>query len=128
MQKRYPVPVMIATWNDFEEGTDVEFGDENMEFGADMVVNMEDPTPEVLVRSSPFQVGWNDARGPLTLQVYADGTLIHNQVQPSGVFLSLPSGQPYAYEVKLWLDGQHAVSKAVKVRKQDPIPFAVIAN
>ena len=41
----YPVPVMIATWNDFEEGTDVEFGDENMEFGADMVVNMEDPTP-----------------------------------------------------------------------------------
>ena len=117
---------MIATWNDFEEGTDVEFGDENMEFGADMVVNMEDPTPQVLVRSSPFQVGWNDARGPLTLQVYRHGDLIHSQVHPPGVFLSLPS--EHAYEVKLWLDGEHTLSKAVKVRKQDPIPFAVIAN
>ena len=78
------------------------------------------------MRSSPFQVGWNDARGPLTLQVYRHGDLIHSQVHPPGVFLSLPS--EHAYEVKLWLDGEHTLSKAVKVRKQDPIPFAVIAN
>ncbi len=118
-QGRYPAMVMIATWNDFEEGTDVEFG-------VNMVVDMEDPMPDVLMRSSPFQVVWNDARGPLTLQVYRHGDLIHSQIHPPGVFLSLPSG--HAYEVKLWVDGEHTLSKAVKIRRPDPIPSAVIVN
>jgi hypothetical protein len=105
---------MIATWNDFEEGTDVEFG-------VPMSVDMETKTPEVLLRSLPLQVNWDRARGDGVLQVYRDGARIYNQRQPSGVFLSL--GSEHAYEIKVWVpDCPTPLAQTVKIRRQDPIP------
>jgi hypothetical protein len=102
--------VMIATWNDFEEGTDIEYG-----IGMD--VKMDDPTPEVLMRSSPFTVNW--AGGPRQLQVYHDclADPIYNQLRAPGTVLTLASGE--AYELKIW-SGSDYLSKIVKVRSQDP--------
>ncbi len=57
---------MIETWNDFEEGTDVEFG-------VEMIVDMEKPYPDLLPRSSPLKVIWNS--GSAVVQVYKDGNL-----------------------------------------------------
>ena len=106
--------VMIATWNDFEEGTDVEFG-------VPMGIDMEAATPEVLLRSSPLQVTWDQTRGDGILQIYRDGTLIYDQRHSSGVFLSLASER--TYEVKVWMpDCPTPLVKAVKIRCQDPIP------
>ncbi len=61
-----PPFVMIETWNDFEEGTDVEFG-------VEMIVDMEKPYPDLLPRSSPLKVIWNS--GSAVVQVYKDGNL-----------------------------------------------------
>ncbi|OAD20912.1 lipoprotein, partial [Candidatus Thiomargarita nelsonii] len=59
LAEKYNVPiVMIATWNDFEEGSDIEFG-------VEMIVDMESE-PELLVRSSPFEVKWD--RGKAVFQ------------------------------------------------------------
>ena len=109
---RAPV-VMIGTWNDFEEGTDIEYG-------ARMVVDMELPVPEVLLRSSPLGVVWDPTRGEGALQVYRDGNLIYDEQHGPGVFFALESG--IAYEVKLWIGGRpEPFAKAVKIRQQDPI-------
>ena len=103
--------VMIATWNDFEEGTDIEYG-----IGMD--VNMDDPTPEVLMRSSPFTVTWKG--GPRQLQVYHDcqPTPIYDELREPGAVLSLDSKE--GYEIKVWVSGFAYLSKIVKVRSQDP--------
>jgi hypothetical protein len=107
--------VMIDTFNDLEEGSDIEFG-------IDMLVDMEDTQPEILLRSSPVQVTWNCARGQAPLQVYRDGRLIYERTHSPGVFLSLASNR--AYEIKVWASSSSALSKAIKVRRQDPIPGA----
>jgi hypothetical protein len=115
LAKEYDVPiVMIATWNDFEEGTDIEFG-------VEMIVDMEDPYPELLVRSSPVEVKWDPNRGDAVLQVYKDGEMIHNQNHSSGVLIALESGSKY--ELKIWVSGAPTpIAKWIKIRSQDPIP------
>ncbi len=111
-RNRAPI-VLIATWNDFEEGTDIEFG-------LWMVVDMESSSPEVLLRSSPLEVVWEEARGEGVVQVYRTGNLIYEQRHRSGVYFAMESG--VAYEIKLWVDGRlEPFAKAVKIRAQDPI-------
>ena len=105
--------VMIGTWNDFEEGTDIEFG-------LQMVVDMELPVPEVLLRSSPLVVVWDPTRGEGTLQVYRNGDLVYDEQHGPGVFFALESGA--AYEIKLWSGGRpEPFAKTVKIRRHDPI-------
>lgn len=118
--------ILIGTWNDFEEGTDIEFG-------VDMTINMEDDEnfyQDILVRSSPFKVEWNPSRGELALQVYKDGNLIFDQKRSSGSYLNLASGGDYA--VKLWITSSpdDAIIKMVKIRSQDQkkmaLPFLML--
>lgn len=118
--------ILIGTWNDFEEGTDIEFG-------VDMTINMEDNEnfyQDILVRSSPFKVEWNPSRGALSLQVYKDGNLIFDQKRLSGSSITLASGGDYA--VKLWISDSptDAIIKKVKIRSQDPknvaLPFLML--
>jgi hypothetical protein len=108
--------IMIATWNDYEEGTDVEYG-------IAMIVDMELPTPEILMRSSPITVTWSPAIGEKVLQVYKGGVLIFDELRSPPVTLYLESG--HAYEIKLWLDGSTTLSKTVKIRRQDPDPALI---
>jgi hypothetical protein len=119
--------VMIDTLNDFEEGTDVEFG-------IDMVVDMSDPTPEILIRSTPLQVVWDAALGDGVLQVYRNGQLIYSQSHSSGSWLSLTPDTAYdtpdaayqipetAYEIKIWTSASNPLSKTMKIRREDPQP------
>jgi len=119
--------ILIGTWNDFEEGTDIEFG-------VDMTINMEDNEnfyQDILVRSSPFKVEWNPSRGELALQVYKGGPIpIFDQKRLSGSSVSLASGGDYA--VKLWISDSpnDAIIKRVKIRSQDPkhvaLPFLML--
>jgi hypothetical protein len=106
--------VMIATYNDVEEGTDIEFGIE-------MLVDMEDARSEILVRSSPVTATWDALRGDLLLQIYRDGRVIYEQTHSPGVRLSLASEQ--AYEIKVWPSAS-PLAKTVKIRRQDPVPGA----
>lgn len=107
--------VLIATWNDFEEGTDVEAG-------IRMEVDMEVAWPEILLRSSPLEVVWDDSRGERTLQVYRDcrATPLYSATHPSGSLLCLESG--VAYEIKVWTGADRFLSRTVKIRAQDPVP------
>ena len=114
LAKKHNVPyIMIATWNDFEEGTDIEFG-------VKMVVDMEDPDSNLLVRSSPFKVEWNSDRSNVVLEIYKDENLILKEKHSSGVFIDLKSNAEY--ELKIWSDGAPTIAKWVKIRGQDPIP------
>lgn len=115
LAEKYDAPyVMIDTWNDFEEGTDIEFG-------VEMLVDMEDQDPELLVRSSPFEVTWNPNRGEAVLQVYKDGNLIYDQSHSTGVFIVLKSN--IKYEIKIWISGSLTPkAKWIKIRSQDSIP------
>ena len=109
-QNHVPV-IMIATWNDFEEGTDIEFG-------VRMTVDMEDPDPALLIRSSPLTVTWNPDRGEAVVQVYQGGTLIYDQAHSSGVSLELES--QLTYEIKIWVSGSpEVIAKWVKIRSYD---------
>jgi hypothetical protein len=109
-----PPVVLIGTFNDHEEGTDVEHG-------VPMVVDMEEQASAILMRSSPFEVVWDPARGEAVLQVYGRGRLLHDQRHEPGVFVALRSGE--AYEVKPWVAGcPEPLARTVKVRAQDPIP------
>ncbi len=106
--------VLIGTWNDFEEGTDIEFG-------VEMIVDMEDPDPDLLVRSSPIEIVWNPSRGKAQLKVYEAGIPICEEQISSGAFLSLESGAEY--EVKIWVPGSvDPIGKWIKIRSQDPRP------
>jgi hypothetical protein len=112
---RAPI-VMIATWNDFEEGTDVKFG-------VRMAVDMEAAASDVLLRSSPLQVNWDQARGDGVVQVYSNGTVIYEQRHFPGVFLSLQPER--AFELKVWVrDCPMPLAKTVKIRREDPIPHS----
>ncbi len=111
-QNNAPI-VMIATWNDFEEGTDIEFG-------AQMIVDMEDPDPALLVRSSPIIVTWDLSRGEAVLQVYKDGDIIYDKRRLAGVLIELESATEY--EFKIWVTGSSTpISKWIKTRSNDPI-------
>lgn len=122
-QKNAPF-ILIETWNDFEEGTDIEFG-------VKMTVNMEDNDPSypaLLVRSSPFKVEWNSSRGLLPLQVYKDGNVIYeNQHAYPGISIKLDSKA--RYELKLWLPDGKTLSKWIMIRNQDfytpALPFLI---
>jgi hypothetical protein len=105
--------IMVATYNDMEEGTDIEQG-------VEMDVDMEATQPEILLRSTPLRVTWDGARGDLPLQVYRDGELIFDETCPAGTYLSLESGQ--AYEIKVWLPSGTPLARTVKIRREDPVP------
>jgi hypothetical protein len=106
--------IMIETWNDFEEGSDIEFG-------TAMAVNLDDNDAALLVRSSPLRVDWNPAHTVPVLQVYKEGVLLYNQPGINGAYFSLQSG--CTYELKLWAqDLPSPLSRWVVIRHQDPIP------
>jgi hypothetical protein len=114
--------VLIATWNDFEEGTDIEYG-------VEMEVAMDDPMPDVLVRSTPLEVVWDPGLGPGVLQVYhgGDPTPIYDegpQQQPVPLALFEPEE---AYEIKLWL-GPAPLTQAMKIRSRDPHPAHIFSD
>lgn len=117
--------IMIATWNDFEEGTDIEYG-VRMVVDMEKVVevdNVEKPDPEMLIRSSPVKVCWNPGSGEVkdTLQVYTCHELIYSQQHDPGVWLSLIPGT--IYELKVWKYGSSVpLTKFVKIRRIDPVP------
>lgn len=106
--------IMIGTWNDFEEGTDIEYG-------VQMLVDMERADPEVLLRSSPVLVGWRaDATGA-HLQVYKNYQLLYDQAHDPGIYISLSTGN--FYELKVWLPGEaEPLTKWIKIRRNDPVP------
>jgi len=121
--------LMIETWNDFEEGTDVEFG-------IGMQVDMDgdlagDPFPEVLIRSWPFEATWIPVTNKDELQIYHDGMLIFPLPSPPAEYLSPPVTIPsddvdvvidtdQAYEIKVWTNPTDPLVKWVKTRRQDP--------
>ena len=121
--------VMIDTLNDFEEGTDVEFG-------VEMAVDMGNPAPEILIRSSPLQVVWDAALGDGELQVYKNGnqTPIYANRHSPGTWLSLLPDSAYdspdagyqipeaAYEIKVWTSANSPLAKTIKIRREDPVP------
>ena len=89
-------------------------------FGVEMLVDMEDPRPEILLRSSPIRVTWDGSRGDATLQVYRDGLVIYEQTHSPDVDLSLAPGQ--VYEIKIWMRSAPPLAKTIKIRRQDPVP------
>jgi hypothetical protein len=108
--------IMIETWNDFEEGSDIEFGKE-------MLVDMDEGSPLDLIRSSPLRVTWGAARSDTVLQVYKNGDPdpVYGAPQSPGAWLALRTGD--RYELKLWHDGSpDPLSRWVVVRRQDPVP------
>ncbi len=104
--------IMIATWNDFEEGTDIELG-------IDMVLDMELTYPEIILRSTPFRIDWTQGGGWGVLQFYKNGGLLKDlDTSSSGQYFSV---QPQtAYEIKVWTNGT-VLERTVKVRQEDPI-------
>ncbi len=111
--------IVIATWNDFEEGSDIEFG-YNTGSPFEMIVDMSDPDPEVLLRSSPFGIVWNPALGDAQVQLYSNGVKLYDELHSSSqpVYVDLVSGK--AYELKIWISGE-ATSKWIKIRSKDPL-------
>lgn len=106
--------IMVGTWNDFEEGTDIEYG-------VCMLVDMEKPDPELLIRSTPVIVYWDCEIGDAVLQVYKSGQLLYDQEQSPGICMSLSPGA--IYELKLWIPGSPTpLAKWIKIRRSDPIP------
>jgi hypothetical protein len=102
--------VMIATWNDFEEGTDIEYG-------VDMVVDMDPGLPRSLLRSSPVEVKWTPGGGDV-FQIYQDCALICEGSPTPPLTLRLLPG--IAYELKLW-QGPQPQTVAIKARRPPPI-------
>ena len=102
--------VMIATWNDFEEGTDIEYG-------IDMGVDMDPGLPPSLLRSSPVEVTWTPGGGDV-FQVYQDCALICEGSPAPPLTLKLLPG--VAYELKLW-QGRQLQTTVVKARRPPPI-------
>jgi hypothetical protein len=102
--------VMIATWNDFEEGTDIEYG-------IDMVVDMDPGLPPSLLRSSPVEVTWTPGGGDV-FQIYQDCALICEGSPAPPLLLKLLPG--VAYELKLW-QGPQPQTIVVKARRPPPI-------
>lgn len=116
---RRPAIRMIATWNDYEEGSDTEAGIE-------MVVDMDETLQEILIRSAPFEVTWNLTTGSDVVQVYRDCELICETAGLAPpVTITLPSDADCGYEIKVFNGGPDALSRAVKVRRQDPDPTLV---
>lgn len=109
--------ILVGTWNDFEEGTDIEFG-------VRMLVDMEKPDPEVLIRSSPVKVAWSPDIGSADLEIWTTQDFINyefigKQTFSCGKYLSLTPGN--LYELKLWANDP-PYSKWVKIRRIDPVP------
>jgi hypothetical protein len=118
LARQYESPyIMIGTWNDLEEGTDIEYG-------VEMILDMEDTSTAVLIRSSPLKVVWNPEHIDPVLQVYKEGNVSPIEINSSGNFIALKSG--CEYELKLWardLPGPiNAISRWVVIRHQDVIP------
>lgn len=105
--------IMVGTWNDFEEGTDIEYG-------VRMSVVMEKEDPELLLRSTPVMVDWSADIGSAPFQVYKGGQLIYDQYHSPGVYLSLTPGA--VYELKIWTSGTTTLNNYIKIRRHDPIP------
>jgi hypothetical protein len=110
--------ILLETWNDFEEGTDIEFG-------TSMTVDLDDNAATDLIRSSPLQVIWSAAHANPVMQVYKNGNPnpLYNEPQISGVRIALKTGE--RYELKLWasdLPAPGCISRWIVVRHQDPIP------
>jgi len=109
--------ILVGTWNDFEEGTDIEYG-------VKMLVYMEKTDPQLLIRSTPVLVVWDTDVESAALQVYRDGQLLYDQQHGPGTYLSLTPGN--LYELKLWVPGSATpLSKWVKIRRNDPVPDVV---
>ena len=104
---------LISTWNDSEEGSDIEDGLDGR------TVDMEDPFPETLIRSTPVKVVWNPARGPADVQVYKHCARDpdYRRIHESGVSIDLLPGE--VHEIKVWVSDPPLV-KVVKVRHPDP--------
>ena len=105
--------VMIATYNDVAEGSDIEFG-------VWMDVNLDADATQHLVRSSPLRVRWDERRGPGVLQVYKDGSVIYQGTHSPGVWLGLKPET--LYEIKVWTPDTPPLGRWVKTRKVDPVP------
>jgi hypothetical protein len=111
--------IMIETWNDFEEGTDIEFGKE-------MLVDMDELSSLDLIRSSPMRVSWSAGHANPVLQAYKndDPEPVYDAPQSPGAWLALRTGG--RYELKLWADDlPRPLSRWVAVRRQDPVPGIV---
>lgn len=102
--------VMIATWNDFEEGTDIEYG-------IDMVVDMDPGLPPSLLRNSLVEVTWTPGGGDV-FQIYQDCALICEGSPTPPLTLRLRPGS--AYELKLW-QGPQPQTVVIKARRPPPI-------
>jgi|CXWL01.1.fsa_nt_gi hypothetical protein len=102
--------VMIATWNDFEEGTDIEYG-------IDMVVDMDPGLPPSLLRSSPVEVTWTPGAGDV-FQIYQNCALICEGSPTPPLTLGVLPG--IAYELKLW-QGPQPQTVVIKARRPPPI-------
>ena len=112
--------IMIETWNDFEEGTDVEFG---ISIAVDM--DRDDVGSDAgnarMIRSSPLQVIWRQDHPNPGLQIYKSGLLLPTQTDESGKYINLKSGS--TYELKLWAgDLPQPLSRWVTIRHRDPVP------
>ncbi len=109
--------IMVGTWNDFEEGTDIEYG-------VHMQVILGKPGPELLLRSTPVMVDWDSSAAGSVLQVYKDHQLIYDQPHTPGVYLSLTPG--CIYELKVWIPTSSTpLSQYIKIRREDPVPDVV---
>jgi hypothetical protein len=109
--------ILVGTWNDFEEGTDIEYS-------VPMLVDMEKPDPEVLIRSSPVKVAWSPGIPSADLEIWMTRDFINYEFigkQPfsCGDYLSLTPGN--LYELKIWTQIP-PYSKWVKIRRIDPVP------
>lgn len=109
--------IMIETWNDFEEGTDIEFGGR-------MIVDMDEASSLDLIRSSPLRATWDAEHANPVLQVYKNGGAVplYDQAQAAnGVWLSFRAGD--RYELKLWADDlAEPLSRWIVARRSDPVP------
>jgi len=109
--------ILVGTWNDFEEGTDIEYG-------VCMQVEMEKTDPEVLIRSSPVKVTWSSNIPSADLEIWMTHDFINyefvgKQSFSCGDYLSLTPGN--LYELKLWANDP-PYSKWVKIRRIDSVP------
>ncbi|UCH92995.1 MAG: hypothetical protein JSV88_22265 [Candidatus Aminicenantes bacterium] len=115
--------ILVGTWNDFEEGTDIEYG---VRMLVDMEIKLDNggPYPEVLIRSSPVKVVWSPVIPSADLEIWTTHDLINYEFidkQPfsCGDYLSLTPGN--LYELKIWTQIP-PYSKWVKIRRIDPVP------
>ena len=105
--------LLIATWNDTEEGSDVESGFDGG------LVDMNDGLSETLIRSTPVKVVWSGEPQSRKVQLYKDCAQLpyYDELHTSGVVLPLGPGE--AHEIKVWV-GNTYLAKVVKVRNPDP--------